>query len=243
MAATLIVAVVLSQYPRIRALSSDVVKITATPGPTSLNTLAYGHYPRTTSTSYSRRRRRSSQYPRIRALSSDTITIQATLPHPVSLNTLAYGHYPRTKPSQTRLGREVSLNTLAYGHYPRTPPRAGQRPTYSSLNTLAYGHYPRTQCWVWCRLRLCFVSIPSHTGTILGHGGSARISLYDMVSIPSHTGTILGPDGLFLDRCLPFRSQYPRIRALSSDIAFSDGTYAWYESQYPRIRALSSDYP
>ena len=110
------------------------------------------------------------------------------------------------------------------------------------------------------------VSIPSHSGSLFGRGRILHVPVdVDRVSIPSHSGSLFGQVWERIQRTLsprlntlafgqPLRtsdhwvarslvvgSQYPRIRAASSDMHLSNAFSVEIKSQYPRIRAASSD--
>ena len=112
-----------SQYPRIRAASSDSGRRSGRRRRPGLNTLAFGQPLRTLLVGYKGTDPEESQYPRIRAASSDQKNgTRADHPGP-GLNTLAFGQPLRTTPHRHTFQIGLCLNTLAFGQPLRTPPR------------------------------------------------------------------------------------------------------------------------
>ena len=182
-----------------------------------------------------------SQYPRIRAASSDFPFFPCPFWAPlVSIPSHSGSLFGPDKPTAMR-------HRLASSQYPRI--RAASSDPIRLRSRRVVGG----------------VSIPSHSGSLFGRPVVKTTHICSLVSIPSHSGSLFGlPIRLSSGRSS--RSQYPRIRAASSDpadrsevqaraarlntLAFGQPlrtgcettlTACTAESQYPRIRAASSD--
>ena len=86
-----------------------------------------------------------------------------------------------------------------------------------------------------------FVSIPSHSGSLFGLSGWSPERLKQLGLNTLAFGQPLRTSWHDPIHCLRTRSQYPRIRAASSDTTTAGSATSAVTSQYPRIRAASSD--
>ena len=185
------------------------------------------------------------------------------------LNTLAFGQPLRTENADQINALSASLNTLAFGQPLRTRRsgrhrKGGPRVSIPSHSGSLFGQSRKRQI-SWENS----VSIPSHSGSLFGpiqkEGRGKRLSGLNTlntlafgqplrttsmttrssasprVSIPSHSGSLFGHEEVHEEGRRQFQSQYPRIRAASSDTGPHRRSGRIAKSQYPRIRAASSD--